>query len=185
MQEKLFNIKPIRVARPASDSVDITSVYFEMAELINDWQSEVMNQDEFEEFVGDLKNKFSPFDLFHKDGYQIARILEKDMWYEPDVHLVDDMDSIPHKCRECVRREVEKWVIDCEITPKYEVGNEVRVTVRNVEYIGEIAAVNSKDATYTIFIQELGHVREGVGTHGTIKKFEEIEEDFFDEKHWK
>jgi len=28
-------------------------------------------------------------------------------------------------------------------------------------------------------------VREGVGTHGTIKKFEEIEQDFFSEKHWK
>jgi hypothetical protein len=185
MQEKLFNIKPIRVARPTSDSVDITSVYVEMAELINDWQSEVMDHEEFEEFVGDLKNNFSPFDLFHKDGYQIARRLEKDMYYEPDVHLVDDMDMLPNRCRQCLCEEVEKWVIDCEITSKYQVGDEVKATVRNVEYIGEIAAVNSKDATYTIFIQELGHVREGVGTHGTIKKFEEIEEDFFDEKHWK
>ena len=154
MQEKLFNIKPIRVARPTSDSVDITSVYVEMAELINDWQSEVMDHEEFEEFVGDLKNNFSPFDLFHKDGYQIARRLEKDMYYEPDVHLVDDMDMLPNRCRQCLCEEVEKWVIDCEITSKYQVGDEVKATVRNVEYIGEIAAVNSKDATYTIFIQE-------------------------------
>jgi hypothetical protein len=185
MQEKLFNIKPIRVARPTSDSVDITSVYVEMAELINDWDNEDMNQEELEEFVGDLKNNFSYFDLFHEDGYKIARSLEKNMHFDPNVDLVDDMDMISHRCRECLREEVEKWVIDCEITSKYQVGDEVKATVRNVEYIGEIAAVNSKDATYTIFIQELGHVREGVGTHGTIKKFEEIEEDFFDEKHWK
>jgi hypothetical protein len=185
MQEKLFNIKPIRVARPTSDSVDITSVYVEMAELINDWDGEKMNQEDFEEFVGDLKRTFSVFDLFHEDGYKIARSLEKEMHFDPDSILVGEMDMISHKCRECVRREVEKWIIDCEITPKYEIGNEVKATVRNVEYIGEIAAINLKDATYTIFIQELGHVREGVGTHGTIKKFEEIEEDFFDEKHWK
>lgn len=184
MQEKLFNIKPIRVPRPTSDSADITSVYIEMAELINDWDNQDMDQEEFEEFVEDLKDNFSSYDLFNKDGYKIARKLEKDMYFEPDVSLVDDMDMISNKCRECLGREIQQWVVDCQITPKYEVGDEVKVTVRGVEYIGEISQIYEKTAEYSIFIEELGHVRQGVGTHGTIKKFEEIEEDFFDKKHW-
>jgi hypothetical protein len=182
MQEKLFNIKPIRVARPTSDSVDITSVYVEMAELINDWDNEDMNQEELEEFVGDLKNNFSAFDLFHEDGYKIARSLEKNMHFDPDVDLVDDMDMISHRCRECLREEVEKWVIDCEIKPKHSIRDEVMVEVKNVKYIGRIAEIYYKKAEYLIYIEELHY---GTQTVGTMKKFEEIEEDFFDEKHWK
>ena len=185
MQDKLFNIKPIRVSRPTSQTIDTTPVYIHMAKLLNEWNNEDLNQEEFEDFIADLKNNFSVYDLFHGDGYKIARSLEKNMYFESDRELVDEMDVIPNKFSECLRENVENWVKDCEITPKYSIGDEVSVWVKNVNYIGEISKIYERTAEYSIFIEELGHVREGVGTTGTIKKFEEIEKDFFDDKHWK
>jgi len=185
MQDKLFNIKPIRIARPTSHTIDMTSVYINMAELINDWDCEDMNQEELEEFVEELKENFTASDLFNSDGYELARDLEKEMGIQSDSELVDDMNSVSYNCHSCLRVNVEKWVKDCEITPKYSIGDEVSVWVKNVNYIGEISKIYERTAEYSIFIEELGHVREGVGTTSTIKKFEEIEKDFFDEKHWK
>jgi hypothetical protein len=123
--------------------------------------------------------------LFNSDGYELARDLEKEMDVQSDSELVDDMNSISYHCHSCLRENVENWVKDCEITPKYSIGDEVSVWVKNVNYIGEISKIYERTAEYSIFIEELGHVREGVGTTGTIKKFEEIEKDFFDDKHWK
>lgn len=184
MQEKLFNIKPIRVARPTIDNIDLTPVYVTMAELINDWCGEKMNQNEFDYFVEELKRNFDSYDLRDNDGYELARDLEKDMGFDSDRNLVEEMDCIQNECRNCLNEQIEKWVIDCNITPKYSVGDEVRVTFKNVEYVGEVSEIYHKRAQYVIYIEELGHVREGVGTHGTIKNFEDIEEDFFDKKHW-
>lgn len=185
MQQKLFNIKPIRVARPTKCSIDLSSVYVEMAEKINDWDGSKMDQDEVDYFVEELSRKFTCFDLFNSDGYELARDLEKDLGFDSDRNLVDVMDSIIHDCNNCLNEHIEQWVEDCNITPKYSVGDEVRLTLKNVEYVGEISKIFHKSAQYVIFVPELGHVREGVGTHGAIKNFEDIEDDFFDEKHWK
>jgi hypothetical protein len=185
MQEKLFHIKPMRVARPTSHTIDISSVYVKMANLIVEWLDEKFEPEEFECLVEELQENFTASDLFSSDGYELARDLEKDMGFDSDSQLVDDMNSISYFCHSCLRVNVEKWVKDCEITPKYSIGDEVSVWVKNVNYIGEISKIYERTAEYSIFIEELGHVREGVGTTSTIKKFEEIEKDFFDEKHWK
>jgi len=184
MQEKLFDIKPIRVPRPDKTTIDLLPVYVRMAELINEWCKEDMNQSEFEYFIEELQRNFDAFDLFHCDGYELARDLEKDMGFDSDRNLVDDMDCISDECRNCLNENIEKWAQECNITPKYSIGDEVKLKMDNVEYIGEIAEINLKRAFYVIFVEELGHVREGVGTHGVIKNFEEVEDDFFDKKHW-
>ena len=185
MQEKLFNIKPIRIARPTSHTIDLSSVYINMANTIKEWLGEEMEVEEFDFFVEELKENFTASYLFNCDGYELARDLEREMGFDSDSALVDDMNSISYHCHSCLRENVENWVKDCEITPKYPIGDEVSVWVKNVNYIGEISKIYERTADYCILIEELGHVRDGVGTHGTIKKFEEIEEDFFDEKHWK
>lgn len=185
MQQKLFNIKPIRISRPTIDLIDLTSVYVDMAEKINNWDSQDMSQIEFEEFVAQLKEDFSCYDLLNSDGYTLARDLEENMGINSNKELVDILDNIDFECIKCLDKNIEKWVEDCNITPKHKIGDEVRVKVKNVEYIGEITSIYNKTASYSIFIEELGHVKNGPGVLGTIKPFEEIEQDFFDEKHWK
>jgi hypothetical protein len=185
MQTKLFDIKPIRVARPTIDLIDLTSVYFKMAEDINEWDQQDMNQIEFEEFVGELKEEFSCYDLITSDGYTLARDLERHMNINSNKELSDVMDNIKFECIKCLDENIEKWVKDCNITPKYKIEDEVKVTIKNVEYIGEITQIYHKKASYSIFVEELGHVKHGSGVLGVIKPFEDIEEDFFDKKHWK
>lgn len=185
MQQKLFNIKPIRLPRPNSTSINLTSVYIKMAEDINEWDNQDMTQTEFEDFVGELKENFSCYDLFKCDGYELARDLEKEMGFNSDRCLVDAMDVIHDEAYKCLDEHIEKWVIDCNITPKYKIGDEVKVKVKSVEYIGEIINIYHKQGTYLIFVEELGHVKNGSGVLGAIKPFEDIEEDFFDAKHWR
>ena len=184
MQQKLFDIKPMRIPRPTKTTIDLLPVYVRMAEMINEWDGEQMGQKEFEYFIEELQRNFSCFDLFDSDGYELARDLEKDMGFDSDRNLVDDMDCISNECRNCLNEHIEKWVEECNINPKYSIGDEVKLKRNSVEYIGEITEINLKRAQYVIFVPKLGHVRGGVGTHGTIKNFEDVEEDFFHEKHW-
>jgi len=158
MQEKLFHIKPMRVARPTIHTIDISSVYVKMAKAITEWLNESFKPEEFENLVEELKENFEASDLFNSDGYELARDLEKDMGFDSNSQLVDDMDAIRYFCHSCLRENVEKWVQDCEIKPKYSVGDELNVLFKNVNYVGEISKIYERTAEYSIFIAELGHL---------------------------
>jgi len=70
---------------------------------------------------------------------------------------------------------IKKWVMINEITPKYKLGEQVSFTYRREDFQGEVTNIDTEYAQYTIFIPSKGHVKEGVGTHGTIYDFEEVE----------
>jgi hypothetical protein len=177
MQQKLFNIKPIRISRPTIDLIDLTSVYVKMAEKINKWDNQNMSHSELEEFVNNLKENFSCYDLFNFDGYELTRSLETEMDFDADRDLVDVMDSVGYEAQVCLGEYIEQWVVNCKITPKYKIGNEVKVKFKNVEYIGEVVDINTNKASYVIFIEDLNC--------DLVKTFEDIEDDFFSDKHWK
>ena len=182
MQNKIFDIKPIRLKRPGESSINFDEAYKEMAEEVMDWITDV--DVKIDDVINDLKQTFDVNEILNGDGYFLARELEAKCNYESDMELANILGVFSFIIRNHCSEAEKKWVIDCEITPKYSVGDKVHVSRKNKIYEGEIVEIKNDMAQYTIFVEELGHVRSGVGTHGIIERFENVEEDFFDKKHW-
>lgn len=110
------------------------------------------------------------------DGYKMAKELEdRHGWDGADSDLVDILEGADYYGT--LQIALKAWVKDNDLKPKYEVGEVV--TVRKIghegsEHRGEIISIGD-DGTYTVMIPALGHVREGVGTHGTIFAWEKVE----------
>ena len=111
------------------------------------------------------------------DGYYIARELDDEYCIEPDAKLVDFLDGIDSIVYSQYKKLEKQWVIDNDIKPKFNVGDTVKIisTKSNKLVNGEITKIDTDVAEYYIFISEDGHVKQGQGTHATIKKFEDIE----------
>lgn len=182
MQGKLFEIPPIRIKRPTIDTIDFYETYNDMADEILEWLNE--GDTTVEEIALDLKKTLSPMDIYRGDGYELAKKLESEWGISPNTELVEILNSLDTHIRRACREAEKKWVKDCWITPKYSIGDKVHVSRKNKIYEGEIVEIRSDLAEYVIFVEELGHVREGEsGTLGAIEHFEDIEEDFFENKH--
>lgn len=113
---------------------------------------------------------------YDDDGYAIARHLEHDGW-DPDAQMVDTLDSaFSEKLRAC-ETETSKWVDENGIKPEFAVGSSVRFKDRSTRksHVGEVTKVELDQARYWLFCEELGHVREGVGTHAIVLNYEDVE----------
>lgn len=181
MQNKLFNIKPIRVPRPTIDNIDFTSVYEDFVDIISKWEKSNLDKEDKEDLVESLKKEFSVRDLKSDDAYRLGRKLESEFRYDVDINLVDELRVISHLIRTVTVEAEKNWIKECEIKPKYSIGDEVMVEQKGNKYIGRIAEIYYDRGDYSIYIEEL---HKGTNIIGTIKKFEEIEEDFFDKKYW-
>lgn len=112
------------------------------------------------------------------DGYQIARHLDGEGWV-PDVHLVDILDfALAHQMK-AHKELVKRWVIQNGIKPLWAVGAKIKFKRRNekfelVEVEGEVLKIDEEQATYLLFCESLGHVREGVGRHGSVIAYENV-----------
>ena len=73
------------------------------------------------------------------------------------------------------RDAVLKWVREQGIHPKLAMGALVSVNILGKLEPGEIVGIDEDCANYTVCIPGLGHVREGMGTHGIILSFEHVE----------
>jgi len=109
-----------------------------------------------------------------KDGYKMASYLDDRCGWDVDSGLVDIMDGADFYG--CERKAVMEWIKDNDVKPRLEVGEVVTVKLSrdDSERRGEIIKIGD-DATYTVMIPYLGHVRQGVGTHGNIFKWEAVE----------
>lgn len=182
MQGKLFDIPPIRIERPTLDTIDFSEAYKEMAEQIIDWEND--SSSDVDETADSLKKLFSISDIYMEDGYELAKTMEKDWGLEVDTELVNVLDGFSNIIHMACSAAERKWVKDCWITPKHVIGDIVTTKVKGKEYQGTIVEIHNDLAEYVINIPELGHVKKGeMGTQGTVKHFEEIEEDFFENKN--
>jgi len=181
MQGKLFEIPPIRIKRPTIDTIDFSDAYEEMAEEIIGWEKD--KSADLSETAEALKELFSVSELSGEDGYELAKKMERNWSADVDTELVNILDGFSHIIHMTCNEAERQWVKDCCITPKHSVGYIVKTTVRGKEYFGTIVSIYKDQAQYIINIPELGHAKEGeMGTQGTIKHFEDIEEDFFENK---
>jgi hypothetical protein len=110
------------------------------------------------------------------DGYQMARNLERQHW-EVDASLVDELNG---GCLDAAYDSlVEKWIGWHAIKPKLTIGATVRVHpgiwAKTGPADGEIASIDMKRGTYTVCVPAWGHVKAGLGTHGRIFSWEEVE----------
>lgn len=70
---------------------------------------------------------------------------------------------------------VESWVVRNGLKPEFKVGDRVKVPHRakSEPVVGDVYEIDAKRAQYRVYVESLGHVREGNGTHGLIIGFED------------
>lgn len=109
---------------------------------------------------------------YESDGFRIAEQLKSNHYWEPDARLVDILDG-NHKY-DAHKDLVRKWVKENDIKPGLNLESKVTVNVKGKTVNGVIVRIDYDTAQYTVFCESLGHVREGVGTHGVIFPYEEV-----------
>ncbi len=124
------------------------------------------------------------------DGYDLAKTIERQSMWEVDASLVDILDSYSHFLYQAHRDAVKAWVIENNIIPQKDIGDDVIVSVLRSEYNGKIVRVDAETAQYSVNILALGHAEhefltvdgkkvaksKGTGTLGVIKPVEEIDD---------
>jgi hypothetical protein len=123
-----------------------------------------------EEIVADLVHAMR---YVCDDGYEISRRLEG-RGYSPDSELVDILDSAGHHKYLAHKEDVKEWVLANDLKLDLPLGTRVSVEMGGKTHIGEIRDRYEDTVQYSVFIAELGHVREGAGTHGVILGFEKV-----------
>lgn len=146
-----------------------------LVEQYNGWLEEGGDEpDDEREIIEILKKVLA--DSYNFDGYKICRDLERHYHIDPDSQLVEIMDDVGFLISSAEQTAVQNWVKRFGIQPRFKVGDKVSVghPIKG-KHLGEITKVDEKEAKYTIYVEAIGHVREGSGTHGWIKNFEEVE----------
>ena len=111
---------------------------------------------------------------FDDDGYEIVRTLESSCYWDVDRSLIDVMDEVSHLRRLSHDYYVEKWVLNNGVMPKHQLGEVVSFKQKGKLYSGTITKILEKDAQYLVNCPDLGHVKSGVGTHGTYLLYEDV-----------
>ena len=112
------------------------------------------------------------------DGYAIAKYLDNDCSWNVDADLVEILENAYWIRSSLHDKAVEAWVLACGIKPRLQLGTPVKVKNRatgNKVLDGQIVSIDEKRGTYTVCIEALGHVREGMGTTGSVLPFEDVE----------
>jgi hypothetical protein len=109
MQQKLFNVPPIRLKRPTIDSVNHDEVYKIVAERIIEWDNTI----KLDEAISDVKSCLSVREISREDGYYLARELERSKYYTANFELADSLNGLDFTIRNYIEDEVRKWVEKC------------------------------------------------------------------------
>lgn len=170
--EVMIQQRPQR-PRKSSDLV-IYRTAGQLAHKINEW-----SDDEFEIEIDKLVDAIR----YNLNGYRIAQALENYCDITPDAELVEILDDVWFTKKEVHDDLVREWVKKYNILPGKKVGD--FVTIENdgesilqtglAEVSGEITSIDTELAKYLVCCESLGHVKEGVGTHGVIINYEDID----------
>ncbi len=108
------------------------------------------------------------------DGYELAKALEERCGYSPDAQLVEILNRVGSLRQiECDRLQ-EAWVKARGFTVPA-IGARVAFTLDDQDCEGEVLS-NSAAGTSLVFCPALGHVREGLGSHGRYFPWEQLKE---------
>ena len=181
--EGYFKGKP----RPTDSSKEVITLVVQriMPEIIG-WFQQFEVKKISEEDIENIKKQLE--DILYNDNvseltdaYEIAKSLDNHYYWEPDSGLVDILCGLEfYDIRNFL---TNKWFKDNNITPKYKEGDNVIVKSSHLrksnrqkeQYNGEISKVFHEEGKYCIYIEELGHVKNGSGTIGIILSWELID----------
>ncbi len=108
------------------------------------------------------------------NGYEFAKHLDQLHGWDVDARLVEILDDFGLWHQSDALKEAERrWVEETGQKPAKQCGDICTFDYRGSIYTGEITAIH-QHGYYTVFCPILGHVREGVGKHGTILPWEKV-----------
>lgn len=162
-------------------------------ELPDDFSADA---DDREEAIEQLAAVADPWN----DGYQIARDLERRYSWDCDKAVADVLDEVSSIAYDAVDQAVVAWVAATKPAPPFQPGTMVVVKHKLRDVVGEIVDVAASDAAenarpvkpgtkrfesksaeryaaraqYLVYVESLGHVRSGQGTHGLIVAWEDV-----------
>ncbi|MBK6616503.1 hypothetical protein [Ottowia sp.] len=105
--------------------------------------------------------------------FEAAKRLSSASWDVDDETLEVLGDRSVHML-DAQRTAVAKWVSQRGVKPQRVMGSPVDLVHLGETVRGEIVSIDVEQAQYTVFCASLGHVRQGVGTHGLIVDFERV-----------
>ena len=112
---------------------------------------------------------------WNDDGYDVAKHLEGRGW-DADDGLVDAGRRLVDALEDAHDAAVKSWVTATKPAQRFAVGDAVQFTHSGRPgrpTTGEVTRIDAARAKYVVFCASLGHVREGVGSHGTLVNFED------------
>jgi len=163
--------------RPIANDKEVKLLVIEqiMPEILR-WLGETMDDDNNTE---DVTKQLLDAIEYSKDGYEMARDLERDDCWSSNSELVDVLDGLDF--RNILDKVTILWIKDNDVKPLFKVGDIVRVKTKDTGhrglkqfYCGEITNIRP-EGTYTVCIEELGHVKTGSGIHGSVINWEKVE----------
>lgn len=112
------------------------------------WLKEADDSDEStrEEVLADIKKATRGS---ADDGYQCCRRLESAGW-DVDSSLVEVMDDYGFHLDNVLREAVKKWVAENRISPAFQVGTQVSITVNRKNEVGVIDEIRLETAEYLV-----------------------------------
>jgi hypothetical protein len=135
-------------------------------------QSDDIDPEDMDTAMADVERAMD----LESDGFRIAENLESRGW-TASAKLVETMHWLVAKRSDAHRQVVREWVRAEGIRQGFAVGDRVVFESRKnrpAEVDGEIIKVEEEEGYYLVFIASEGHVRKGIGTHGTYVPFEDV-----------
>ena len=137
---------------------------------------EIMRWGKFEEHEAEsvAEQVLSAFKHEDQDGYRLARYLEKYGSWDSDSELSEILEGADFY--RCHKEATKAWIKDNSAVPSFVVGREVSVKERRQSEMltGKIRDITD-DGMYCVMVPSLGHVESGLGTHGLLFPWEDVE----------
>ena len=156
--------------RPTLQTINIQPIVLDIAQQIHKWcDGETSLEDTIISTTKILENN-----RYVSDGYELAKDFEDEGWM-PDSQLVEILEDVFWKMNQQLNVETKIWSEKNSIKPLLDCGKQVKFKNQGKIIEGEIIKIDDKEAKYHIFMPSEGHVREGVGKHARIFKYEDVE----------
>lgn len=159
--------------RPSRSDEDILAVAIDaIVPEVERWSGSKLSVEE----IADCRDLLRSGLLWHSNGYEFARDFDRRGW-TPDSELVDILENADTKLYHALRAAEEAWLTASQARPALTVGTKVVLPPEqeNAGWPGEIVRINETAGTYTVFVESLGHVRDGLGCTGRLFTWEMLE----------
>jgi hypothetical protein len=153
------------------DESVIKSTAEELLVKINKWATEDtgLSVEDLEDTLNDICGGPTA------NGYDLAKFLDSEFDFEPDAQLVETLDGTWFIADGFLNKAIKEWVYQYKIFPGNKIGDMVSININKRDIVtGEITAIDTDLAKYTVCCESQGHVKKGIGTHGSIVNFEDI-----------